>query len=85
MPKPKIDYSIERHGHIGGTYRRRLNDAFEVLKVLKFEKLAPEVALIFYFLACEKLAKVMVGIDRDKRAQGVAFSTTSRPYWRAMP
>jgi hypothetical protein len=73
MPKAKIDYAVERQGHVGGTYRRRLDDAFKALDRLKVEKLPPAIAFIFYFLACEKIAKVMVGIRQRKPGQGPGF------------
>jgi hypothetical protein len=73
MPTAKIDYAVERQGNVGGTYRRRLDDAFKALDRLKVEKLPPAVAFIFYFLACEKIAKVMVGIRQRKPSQGPRF------------
>jgi hypothetical protein len=74
MPKAKIDYSNERQGALGGTYRRRLDDAFRALDAINVGKLPPEVAFVFYFLACVKIAKVMVGISRGRPGRGTVFS-----------
>lgn len=61
MAKAKIDYSIERQA-IGGTYRKRLNDAFEAFDSLKVDKLSQEIALIFYFFDVRENCK---NYDRD--------------------
>jgi hypothetical protein len=71
---------IQRQGGLGGTYRRRSDDAFRALNAMDVGRLPPEVAFIFYFLACEKIAKVMIGIARGKPGRGPAFSKMKWQY-----
>ena len=70
--KQEIDLAIERRDR-PGTYRRRLNDAFAALELIKIEKLSAEIAFVFYLLTCEKVAKVMVGIDRGRPGSRAGF------------
>lgn len=65
---PKANFEIERNPKSKGSYRRRLDDAFVALDCLKVDSFRPEAAFIFYYLACEKVAKVMIGISRRKPA-----------------
>jgi hypothetical protein len=61
-----MDRATERDTNNPGSYRRRLNDAFRAFGMIDVDRLPPEVAFIFYLLTCEKVAKVMIGIDRRK-------------------
>ena len=70
---PKIDFSIERKPE-HGSYRKRLNDAFDATERVSIEKLGPVAAFVFNYLTCEKLAKVMVGIASGKPGAGKDFS-----------
>jgi hypothetical protein len=63
---PKFDLAIERDPNKGGSYRRRLNDVFIALKKLEIDKLRDDGAFIFYYLACEKIARIMIGITNRK-------------------
>lgn len=63
---PKFDFAIERDPNKGGSYHRRLNDVFVALIELKIDKLPDEGAFIFYYLACEKIARIMIGITDRK-------------------
>lgn len=70
---PKIDFSIERKPE-HGSYRKRLNDAFDALERVSSEKLGPVATFVFNYLTCEKLAKVIVGIASGKPGAGEGFS-----------
>jgi hypothetical protein len=70
----KMNLSIERDGDKGGTYRRRIDDAFKAMNLLAIGQFRPEAAFVFYWLTCEKIAKVMVAIEGGKPGPGRDFS-----------
>jgi hypothetical protein len=65
MP-PKIDLGIERDPNKKGSYRRRLDDVLVALAKLQIDKFREEGAFVFYYLACEKVARIMVGLTDKK-------------------
>jgi len=70
MAKRKLDFQTERDPKIKGSYRRRLDDAFAALGLLDIAKFRPEAAFVFYYLTCEKVAKVITGIAAAKPKGG---------------
>ena len=69
----KIDRQIERLPK-NGSYRKRLDDAFAAIEICSPEALPPLSAFILYYLTCEKLAKVVLGIKRGKPGAGDEFN-----------
>jgi hypothetical protein len=67
-----LDLSVERLPK-KGSYRKRLDDAFAAMDLVSIHSLRPEAAFVFYYLTCEKLAKVMIGIERGKPGAGPKF------------
>lgn len=51
-----------------GSYRRRTDDIFRALKILNADGLSPVAAFLFEYYACEKLAKIMIGVNAKNPA-----------------
>jgi hypothetical protein len=83
MKSPKFDWRIERDPDRKGTLRRRLDDAFRAMHDVKLSTAPSEViAFIFYWVACEKVAKVIIAIKRKKSAIG-DLDFKSKKKWHA--
>lgn len=74
----RIDFAVERDPHKGGSYRRRADDALAVMGALEVSQLPLGAMFIFYFLACEKIARVMVALttryDHKPKFRGINTS-----------
>ena len=76
MPSQKLEFAVERDPKVKGSYRRRLDDAFHALELLNIATFRPEAAFVFYYLTCEKVAKVIMGIaSRKPRGGGEKFKS----------
>lgn len=61
-----------------GSYRRAAEDIDRALKQLNIKKMPGVASFVFYYLACEKLAKIMYGVATKKRKTAVFKSNTPR-------
>jgi len=62
------DHSFDIHPKTKGSYRRRAEDIDRVLRNLRLEGLSREATLLIYYFACEKLAKIIIGVSTKKPA-----------------
>ena len=60
--------SFDVHPNTKGSYRRRAEDITRALQRLRVEDLSSAVAFLIYYFACEKLAKIIIGISNKKPA-----------------
>ena len=65
MSKSDLSFDIEPRSK--GSYRRALDDIGRALLILKADRLEPVASFLFYYLACEKLAKIMKGVCKRKK------------------
>ncbi len=64
------DPSFDIDGHPKGSYVRMIEDIGRALDYLKVEQMPPTSAFLFYYISCEKLAKIMMAIcQRKTRAE----------------
>jgi hypothetical protein len=72
--KARIDFKVERDPDTKGSYRRRLDDAFKAAELMLAQgSVSPALDFIINFFACEKVAKVILGIASGKPGSGPAF------------
>ena len=62
------DPSFDIHPKTKGSYRRRAEDIDRVLRNLRLEGLSREATFLIYYFACEKLAKIIIGVSTKKPA-----------------
>ncbi len=62
------DPSFDIHPKTKGSYRRRAEDIDRALRDLRLEGLSRETTLLIYYFACEKLAKIIIGVSTKKPA-----------------
>lgn len=55
-----VDWKRERNQQEKGSYRRKLDDTYKALSALHVSDHAPEVAFVFNYMACEKIAKLII-------------------------
>ena len=63
MAEAKMNLAVERDPIAKGTYHRRLDDAFVALSQIEMKKISLEAKFVFHIFACEKVDKVMIGIQ----------------------
>jgi len=73
----KFDSSFDLRPRSKGSYRRGVDDIFRALNTLRVDELKPVAAFLFYYLACEKLAKIMKGVCTGKKYKEI-FAPNSR-------
>ena len=73
---PSFDNDPKRKG----SYRRAVDDIYHALELLKVGNMEPVEAFLFYYLACEKLAKIMKGVCEKKTYKEVFRKGEGTPY-----
>lgn len=73
------DPSFVKDGRVKGSYKRALEDIDRALDYLNANKLRHQGAFIYYYLACEKLAKIMKGVCCNKPKKDVFNSRSPTP------
>ena len=64
------DLSFDINPRSKGSYRRAADDIERALSILNADKLEPVASFLFYYLACEKLAKILKGVcTRQNKTQ----------------
>ncbi len=61
------DPSFDTNRNTKGSYRRATDDIGRALKQLRINDMPDVAAFLFYYLACEKLAKIMKGACLGKK------------------
>ena len=71
------DPSFDIDGRTKGSYVRATDDIGRALDTLKVEELPAVASFLFYYLSCEKLAKIMKGVCKGKKKSEI-FNPRSR-------
>lgn len=73
------DPSFDTDGTVKGSYVRAIEDIERALDYLRVDKMSDHAAFLFYYLSCEKLARIMKGICSNMKKKEIFKSGGTTP------